>query len=501
MNLYDYQERLVHDLAVSISKGNKKIICQSATGSGKTVIFSTIVKRYTEKKDVRVLILVHRKELRKQTVSTLKKSYDIDAFEILPGSRFLPKKKIYIGLIQTVRNRLEKLKNIDMIIIDEAHLGNFKKIHENITGDQIIIGFSATPVSSSRKHPLKELYSSIICGPQISALIANGQLSQNYTYAPEIGIDRSKLKKNNQGDYRELEMAEQFKKQKNIQTTINAYEKHAKGEKTIIFNVNIDHSLKVVEAFTYAGYNIMHVDGKTKKGERNIIFDWFKKTPDAILCNVGIATMGFDEPSIQTVIVNRSTTSHTLWLQMAGRGSRITENKNTFKIIDLGENAENLGDWNSKFDWEYAFNHPKGPKDGGVAPVKSCPKCDAIIAARAMKCECGYEFPKIEEEDEVEMVMDDFRMITKNIIVQKEINFSKDRGYKEYSSYFNILEKLAKGIDKEKFNSDIKTFIFSEVHKKSKEWHNQFGRHYTDNRKKFSEERFTEILNKNKIQL
>src|SRR5699024_8776421 len=118
---------------------------------------------------------------------------------------------------------------------------------------------------------------------------------------------------------------EQFAKQKSIRTTRVAYEKHAKGTKTIIFNVNIEHSLKVWEEFNSHGYNVHHVDGKTSKEERARIFDWFHKTPDAILCNVGIATMGFDEPTINTVIVNRSTTSLPLWLQMTGRGSRITD--------------------------------------------------------------------------------------------------------------------------------------------------------------------------------
>lgn len=436
--------------------------------------------------------MVHRKELRSQAANTLRELFDLPVFEIIPGSKHVPDRAIYVGLVQTVRNRLDKLPDIGLVIVDEAHLNHFKKIHDNIKGDPIFIGVSATPISASKKNPTKDTYSDIVVGPQIKRLISDGSLSQNYTYAPKISIDRSQFGKDNKGDFKEADMAEQFNKQKNIKTARIAYEKHSLGQKTIIFNVNIIHSLKVVDEFIDHGHSkIRHVDGKTKTEERDRIFDWFSKTDGAILCNVGIATMGFDEPTIQTVIVNRSTTSIPLWLQMTGRGSRVTDTKKKFNIIDLGGNASNLGDWNADRDWEHLFFHPDKPGKEGVAPVKSCPECDALIAARTMTCPyCEHEM-EVKENEEFEVVLKDFEMVTKDIVVQKEINFSKSRGFKEYHSFFQILEKIAKG-----YNEKIHDVVINEIHEKAKEWHNKGGRKYTKGRKKFTEERFNEILKK-----
>jgi superfamily II DNA or RNA helicase len=53
------------------------------------------------------------------------------------------------------------------------------------------------------------------------------------------------------------------------------------------------------------------------------------------LTSVGILTTGFDEPTVDTIILNRATKSLTLY-QMIGRGSRKLPNKDMFTVIDLG---------------------------------------------------------------------------------------------------------------------------------------------------------------------
>ncbi|RYY52106.1 MAG: DEAD/DEAH box helicase, partial [Chitinophagaceae bacterium] len=52
-------------------------------------------------------------------------------------------------------------------------------------------------------------------------------------------------------------------------------------------------------------------------------------------------------------------TSLTLFHQMIGRGARRLPGKNTFSIIDLGNNNERFGDWDSELDWKHIFDHPE----------------------------------------------------------------------------------------------------------------------------------------------
>ena len=91
--------------------------------------------------------------------------------------------------------------------------------------------------------------------------------------------------------------------------------------------------------------------------------------------------------------MNRATKSVALWLQMVGRGSRPTASKKEFTILDFGENVHRLGFWQEARDWGKAFAGEQSKKGQGVAPVKDCPCCGAVLYASARFCEfCGEMF-------------------------------------------------------------------------------------------------------------
>ena len=139
---------------------------------------------------------------------------------------------------------------------------------------------------------------------------------------------------------------------------ISAYEEIAKGTKTLIFNNGINTSKYVYETFKKAGYNIRHLDNKNNATERKEILRWFSETPDAILTSVSILTTGFDEPTVETIILNRATKSLTLYFQMIGRGSRILANKDSFTVLDMGNNVARFGMWDAPIDWKEIFLFP-----------------------------------------------------------------------------------------------------------------------------------------------
>ena len=126
----------------------------------------------------------------------------------------------------------------------------------------------------------------------------------------------------------------------------------------MIFNNGINTSKEVYYTFKRAGYNVRHLDNTCNKQERKDILKWFKNTPDGILTSVSILTTGFDEPTVESVILNRATRSLTLYFQMIGRGSRILENKNKFLVLDLGNNVVRFGPWNQTVDWHHIFKYP-----------------------------------------------------------------------------------------------------------------------------------------------
>jgi type I site-specific restriction endonuclease len=187
-------------------------------------------------------------------------------------------------------------------------------------------------------------------------LIDKGFLAKAEIHRFDLSLQSLKLGAN--GDYTVKSSDAFYTNQSMIGKLLNAYMELSKGKKTLIFNNGIFASYSVYEAFSKLDLPIRHLDNKNSATERAEILDWFKHTPNAILTSVSILTTGFDEPSVETVILNRATRSLTLYFQMIGRGSRVLPNKSSFRVIDLGNNTLRFGPWDEPIDWQEIFHFP-----------------------------------------------------------------------------------------------------------------------------------------------
>jgi hypothetical protein len=264
-----------------------------------------------------------------------------------------------------------------------------------------------------------------------------------------------------------MQMAAEYRNPKFVMNTIYYYVQFGFQKKTLVFNVNVEHSKEVTECFIYCGYNAKHIDGTTPYEERIKILKWFKETPDAILCNVGITNVGFDEPTVELIILNFATLSLPKFLQCCGRGSRVIDHlfierfqneypyplkqKFRFDILDLGGNSLRHGDWNDDTDWETMFYFPNRPGRPGLAPVKTCPQCLGLVHAAVAQCKletgnmiiedgiekpelCGYIFNRRKFEEDLEFA----RMVTITKGITKE-NVERDHtGKSQYFTFFEM---------------------------------------------------------------
>jgi superfamily II DNA or RNA helicase len=163
-------------------------------------------------------------------------------------------------------------------------------------------------------------------------------------------------------------------------------------------------SIRVAKEFRDRGFPAEHIDGTTPKRERENILEWFDRTPDAIVCNCGVLNAGFDQPDISTVILYRATTSLPLFLQMCGRGSRLSPGKSHFNILDFGNNIPRLGFWEDPRVWSLKNDQKRTTKED-AALIKLCPKCTAIVPVSSRTCpHCFREFQKSEEEKDKEEI-------------------------------------------------------------------------------------------------
>jgi superfamily II DNA or RNA helicase len=361
--LYDYQ---ISDLnrifeVMENTSDNYNLLYQLPTGGGKTVIFSEIVRRYIKNHQKKVVILTHRVELCKQT-SKMLSGFEVNNKIINSKVKDLPDQdqyKCFVAMVETLNNRLNddklELKDIGLVIIDEAHYNSFRKLFKFFE-KCFILGVTATPLSSNIKLPMKDNYKQLIVGDDISTLIKNGFLAKAELYNFDVSLNTLKIGIN--GDYTVKSSEALYTNSMMQGKLMHAYEDMSKGKKTLIFNNGINTSKEVYHTFKKAGYDIRHLDNTSSKQERKDILKWFKNTPDGILTSVSILTTGFDEPTVESVILNRATRSLTLYFQMIGRGSRILEKKNSFLVLDLGNNVVRFGPWDQSVDWQHIFRYP-----------------------------------------------------------------------------------------------------------------------------------------------
>ncbi len=362
--LYDYQIKDLEHIFERFKNcpPDYKLLYQLPTGGGKTVIFSEITRRYIEQKKKKVLILTHRIELSAQT-SAMLTEFGVSNMVIDSKVKEVPEEdphSCYVAMVETLNNRLQdkmvNFKDLGLVIVDEAHYNSFRKLFKYLE-NQFILGVTATPLSSNIKLPMKDSYSELICGSSIGYLVEQGFLAKATTFTYDVGLGSLKVGIN--GDYT-VKSSEMLYGNILMQNKLlYAYRERCKDLKTLIFNNGINTSKQVFVTFKEAGYeNIRHLDSTMGKPERNEIVKWFRETEGAILTSVGILTTGFDEPTIQAIVMNRATKSPTLYYQMIGRGSRRLPNKDAFKVVDLGNNAARFGLWTADVDWQKIFKAP-----------------------------------------------------------------------------------------------------------------------------------------------
>ncbi|MCX2837369.1 DEAD/DEAH box helicase [Salinimicrobium sp. MT39] len=361
--LYEYQQEDIDKIFKVLEAHPERynLLYQLPTGGGKTVIFSQIVREYIQRANKKVLILTHRIELCKQT-SRMLTGFGVHNKIINSSIKELPDQDefmCFVAMVETLNNRLNddkvELDNLGMVIIDEAHYNSFRKLFK-FFNKCFILGVTATPLSSNIKLPMKDNYRELIVGDSISSLISKGFLAKANTYSYDVGL--STLKVGINGDYTVKSSEELYSNFSMQEKLLDAYMEKSQGKKTLIFNNGINTSKEVYETFRNAGYDVRHLDNTTSKQDRKDILRWFRKKPDAILTSVSILTTGFDEPSVESIILNRATKSLTLYYQMIGRGSRVLPGKSEFSVIDLGNNAARFGLWSAPIDWKQIFRSP-----------------------------------------------------------------------------------------------------------------------------------------------
>jgi ATP-dependent helicase IRC3 len=343
MKLYSYQE----DAIVAIKKNGNRQYIEMPTGSGKTITFLS----YAKENHYKILIIVPSKQLLNQVYQSSLLFWDKDNISRKGDHHDEIIKDVHICIINSLKKSyLESINKdyFDLVIIDEAHHSqshSYKRVINYFSEKTKILGFTATPDRSDGLM-LKDILHKCSFKLEIYDLIHEKHLSDIEGFSLRTNIDITDISDNN-GDFSINQLYTKLCTKSRNQMIVDVYKKEMLGRKTMIFCINIQHSKEINNMINSLGICSNHIDGNMPPSLKENILKSFREGQISVLCNCQLLTEGFDEPSVDGIIIARPTRSRSLFIQMIGRGLRKFPGKKNCKIIDIVDNHRNLSGLNS----------------------------------------------------------------------------------------------------------------------------------------------------------
>lgn len=309
---------------------------------------------------------------------------------------FVQANRLHIAMSQTLKNRshlvtlFHKMGSDLLVMADEAHVGVMTNLLMELP-NCYLIGWTATPAYRWAKH-LPKLYNEIVVGPQPNELVNDGWLVP-YVHWERKAINEADLQMQG-GEFTEASQELAFS---SVAVKDLLYEDLAKFNihQGIIYTASCKACDDLYEDMLANGYDVVRVHSNMKKVDAEWNLSQFIKFGRKFCVSVGVLTKGFDHPPIDTVVLWRATTSLPLYLQMIGRGARLSPDtgKTRNTVIDYGSNKTRFGEWDDTFDWRNMWSKKRDKP--GVAPMKECPDCGYLMSSTKPACpNCGHIFEK-----------------------------------------------------------------------------------------------------------
>ena len=331
--LRPYQEECIQAVSDSFNN-NQSCLVVMATGLGKTVTAAEVLKQ----RGGRSLWVAHRTELIEQAQSTIGRLTGVlpqieMAHQIASFS--LGNNDCVVGSVQTLNAKRKGKKRMHKfnpaycttLVTDEAHHATAKSwsaVSEHFCSNEKLrhLGLTATP-DRGDEQALGQVYDVCAFRYDIQDGVTDGWLVP--LHIQRIYIDEINLSSVSTvaGDLNQGELSYVMEKEKTVFGLADALLSEAGNRQTLVFTSSVKHAYALSDVLnTRKPNSAMAIDGKTHKDERKNTIERFKNKDIQYLCNVGIATEGFDVPGIECVAIARPTKSRALYTQMVGRGTR-----------------------------------------------------------------------------------------------------------------------------------------------------------------------------------
>ena len=426
-----------------------------ATGSGKTIIFVSLVEKLLETyPNFRCVFIVPKNVLIQQTVDKFKDQSIIGIYNAELKQKNLDK-PITIASIQSLINA-KNLPEINLLVFDECHRAKRQHFllyrrYKMIRPQMKLLGLTATDYDIK-----KDIWQKKIVDIGLKELTNKGFLVPIVAKdgKGKIDLDGVKISK---GDYVIRDLEDRFTDEKIDEQIKDMFSKTESRNKVLILATSIDHCERIKDKIE----NCFIVHSKMKMDDRNINIEEFK-SKGKYLASVLAISEGFDYPEADCLVMMRPTRSATLYEQAVGRIARIHDSKENGLFLDYGQIIENLG-----------FVYNISPiKEAKVNP-KICSSCDSFNSPDAKRCcDCDELFYSL-----CQVCLEAKPYGTKCCESNKNIDRLKKlttKSYEEKDNWVTITEVKANPYKSKKGNICLKVDYYSG-------FVNMISKYYTEN--------------------
>ncbi|WP_018261905.1 DEAD/DEAH box helicase family protein [Methylobacterium sp. WSM2598] len=406
--------------------------------TGKSVCIAQVIDLVlTEWPDMRVLVLVHVKELVAQNVKALlrlRPGAPIGINSAGLGRRDQHAQVLFANVQSVYRHDAYSLGTRDLVLIDEAHLvpksgdGMYRTLIEKLrhrVPDLRVAGFTATPYrldSGRLDQGPDRLFDRIVYTYGIGDAVRDGWLAPLVSKATLTGFDLSGVARRG-GEFVEGQLQEAVDRDNVTEAACDEIVALGQDRQSwLAFCAGVEHALNVRNALRRRGVAAEMVTGETPPAERDRLVARFREGRIRCLTNAMVLTTGFDAPGVDLIAMLRPTLSTGLYVQICGRGTRpvypdgfdpnnataderrqaIAESeKPNCLVLDFAQNVLRHGPVDALTPPDAAPGAPRGGADAVVKPetirAKVCPNCSTLVGLDEYACSapgCGFEWER-----------------------------------------------------------------------------------------------------------
>lgn len=355
------QVGFIANLRKILEAGQERALLISATGTGKTYASAFAMRELGFKK---VLFLVHRGQLARQTKKSYQKIFEKNVSMGLVGAGYAEYEEDYVfAMVQTLSRdeHLQKYRPdaFDCIILDEAHhsaANTYQKVMKYFK-PKLWLGMTATPDKRDDQVEGRNIYE--IFNYQIAYEIRLQQAMEENFLCPfhyfgisEVSLIDEKQIKSKKITERDFNLLTGDERVRHIIEQANYYGYSGERVKGLVFCSRLDESEALSNKFNDAGYRTIALNGSASEEERTNAFerlamDESDATEDMqpldYIFSVEILNEGVDIVEVNQVIMLRPTESPIVFIQQLGRGLRKADGKEYVVVLDF------IGNYNNNF--------------------------------------------------------------------------------------------------------------------------------------------------------